>query len=183
MSKYWDTAFHDFKSQFLVQTGENFPMASLGFIASPPKILGPPWYQSSRSPIIYLVKPLAILDPHMNVCVWPPNTCVALQQFNFLPPNTLLWSNFIYYPLTRQFEATSLGWINTCVKWFWDTFDWDWQTETWVINKVITYRTPRTLEFKSCPVFPLWPESSIEVLTDRQADRRDRQTKRQSCWW
>ena len=145
MSKYWDTAFHDFKSQFLVQTGENFPMASLGFIASPPKILGPPWYQSSRSPIIYLVKPLAILDPHMNVCVGPPNTCVALQQFNFLPPNTLLWSNFIYYPLTRQFEATSLGWINTCVKWFWDTFDWDWQTETWVINKVIAYSTPRTL--------------------------------------
>ena len=42
-------------------------------------------------------------------------------------------------------------------------FDWDWQTETWVINKVITYRTPRTLEFNSCPVFPLWPESSSEV--------------------
>ena len=39
-------------------------------------------------------------------------------------------------------------------------FDWDWQTEIWVINKVITYSTPRILEFKSCPVFPLWPESS-----------------------
>ena len=44
------------------------------------------------------------------------------------------------------------------------------QTETWVINRVITYSPLRTLEFKSCPVFPLWPESSIEVwLTDRQA--------------
>ena len=43
------------------------------------------------------------------------------------------------------------------------------------INKVITYSTPRTLEFKSCPVFPLWPESSIEVwLTDRQAGETGR---------
>ena len=41
-----------------------------------------------------------------------------------------------------------------------------------VIVKVITYSTPRTLEFKSCPVFPLWPESSTEVwLTDRQTGR------------
>ena len=54
-------------------------------------------------------------------------------------------------------------------------FDWDWQIETWVINKVIIYLTPRTLEFKSCPVFPLWPESSIEVwLTDRQAGETGR---------
>ena len=54
-------------------------------------------------------------------------------------------------------------------------FDWDWQIETWVINKVITYSTPKTLEFKSCPVFPLWPESSIEVwLTDRQTGETGR---------
>ena len=84
-------------------------------------------------PKIYLVGPLAILDPHINICVGPPNTCVALKQFNLLPPNTLFWSNFIYYPLTHQFEAITLGWIKTCVKWFWDNFDWDWQTETWVI--------------------------------------------------
>ena len=45
----------------------------------------------------------------------------------------------------------------------------------WVIVKVITYSTPRTLEFKSCPVFPLWPESSIEVwLTDRQTGETGR---------
>ena len=57
-----------------------------------------------------------------------------------------------------------------------ETFDWDWQTETWVIVKVITYSTPRTLEFKSCPVFPLWPESSIEVWqTDRQTGETGRQ--------
>ena len=54
-------------------------------------------------------------------------------------------------------------------------FNWDWQTEIWVINKVITYSLPRTLVFKSCPVFPLWPESSIEVwLTDRQAGETGR---------
>ena len=45
-----------------------------------------------------------------------------------------------------------------------------------VIVKVIIYSTPRTLEFKSCPVFPLWPESSIEVwLTDRQTGETGRQ--------
>ena len=45
----------------------------------------------------------------------------------------------------------------------------------WVINQVITYSTPRTLEFKSCSVFPLWPESSIEVwLTDRQTGETGR---------
>ena len=44
-----------------------------------------------------------------------------------------------------------------------------------VIVKVIIYSTPRTLEFKSCPVFPLWPESSIEVwLTGRQTGETDR---------
>ena len=59
---------------------------------------------------------------------------------------------------------------------FWDNFDWDWQTETWVIVNVITYNTCRTLEFNSCPVFPLWPESFIEVwLTDRQAGETGRQ--------
>ena len=41
-------------------------------------------------PLIYLVGPLAISDPHINICVGPPNTCIALKQFNLLPPNTLL---------------------------------------------------------------------------------------------
>ena len=142
--------------------------ASLGFIG-PPKIRSPLDTKAPGSPSIYLVGPLAISDPHINICVRPPNNCIALKQFHLLLPNTLFWSNFIYYPLTHQFEAITLGWIKTCVKWFWDNFDWDWKTETWVINKVITYSTPRTLEFKSCPVFPLWPESSIEVwVTDRQ---------------
>ena len=36
---------------------------------APPKILGPP--------LIYLVGPLAISDPHINICVRPPNTSVA----------------------------------------------------------------------------------------------------------
>ena len=55
------------------------------------------------------------------------------------------------------------------------TIDWDWQTETCIINKVITYSTPRTIEFKNCPVFPLWPESVVGVwLTDRQAGETGR---------
>ena len=69
----------------------------------------PPWYQSSWSPLIYLVGLLAISDPHINICVGPPNTCIALKQFHLLLPNTLFWSNFIYYP--QRFEAKTLGWI------------------------------------------------------------------------
>ena len=34
--------------------------------------------------------PLAISDPHINICVGPPKTCVALEQFNLLSLNTLL---------------------------------------------------------------------------------------------
>ena len=75
----------------------------------------------------------------------------------------------------HQFEATTLGWIKTCVKWFCDNFDWDWQTETWFIVKVITYSTPRTIEFKSYPVFPSWPESFIEVC---QSKRQTGETSR-----
>ena len=106
--------------------------------------------------LIFLIGPLAISDPS-SIFVWDPLTLA------------LLWNNLFFYPLTHCFEAITIGWIKTCAKWFWDNFDWDWQTETWVINRVITYSTPRTLEFKSCPVFPLWPESSIDVwLTGRQ---------------
>ena len=44
-------------------------IASLGFIA-PSKILGPPIdTKASGPPLIYLVRPLAISDPHINVCV------------------------------------------------------------------------------------------------------------------
>ena len=97
-------------------------------------VRSPPPY-NFRSPLdtkvpglswIYLVGLLAILDPYINICVGPPNTCIALKQFYLLPPNTLYWSNFIYYHLTHQFEAITLGSIKTCVKWFWDNFDWDW---------------------------------------------------------
>ena len=61
----------------------------------PPKIYVPPKFRSPLDtkspgpPLIYLVEFLAILDPNINVCVGPPNTCVALKQFNLLPPNTL----------------------------------------------------------------------------------------------
>ena len=61
-------------------------MASLGFI-DPPKILGPP--------LIYLVGPLAISDPHVNICVGPPNTCIALKQSNLLPPALIEAISFI----------------------------------------------------------------------------------------
>ena len=49
-------------------------------------------------------------------------------------------------------------------------------TETWVMVKVVTYNITRTLEFKSCLVFPLWPESSIEVwLANSQTGETGRQ--------
>ena len=67
-------------------------------------------------PLICLVGPLAIWDLHIDICVGSPNT--------------LLWSNFIYYTQTHQFEAIALSCIKTCVIWFWENFDWDWQTET-----------------------------------------------------
>ena len=54
---------------------------------------------------------LAILDCYINICVGPPNTCVASKQFNLLPPNTYFWSNFIHYSLTHLFEAITLGLI------------------------------------------------------------------------
>ena len=71
-------------------------MASLGF-TGPPKILGPslnlspPSFDTKalRPLLIYPVGLLAISDPHINICVGPPNTCGALKQFNLLPPNTL----------------------------------------------------------------------------------------------
>ena len=57
----------------------------------PPKILAPPLdIKAPAPPLIYLVGLSAIPDPHIILCVGPPNTCVALKQFNLLPPNTLL---------------------------------------------------------------------------------------------
>ena len=65
-------------------------MASLGFIDPLPKVLGPPLIPKLQvPPLIYLVGLLAISNPHINICVGPPSTCVALKQFNLLPPNTL----------------------------------------------------------------------------------------------
>ena len=55
----------------------------------PSKFRSPLDTKSPGPPLIYLVGFLAILDPNINVCVGPPNTCVALKQFNLLPPNTL----------------------------------------------------------------------------------------------
>ena len=65
-------------------------MASLGVHRPPHKILGPPHDTKAPGPLlIYLVGLVAIWDPHINFCVGPPNTCIALKQFNLLPPNTL----------------------------------------------------------------------------------------------
>ena len=98
---------------------------------------------------------------------------LLLKQFNLLSPNTLLWSHFIYYPLTHQFEAITLGWIKTCVKWFWDNFDWDWQTETWVINKFITYSTPKLLNSRAALYFPC--DLNHPLKFDWQTGRQERQ--------
>ena len=63
-------------------------MASLGFIG-PPKFRFPLDTNAPGPPLIYLVGLFAISDPHINICVGPLNICVALKQFNLLPPNTL----------------------------------------------------------------------------------------------
>ena len=54
----------------------------------PPKFWFPLDTKAPGPPLIYLVGPLAILDPYINICVEPPNTYVALKQFNLLLPNT-----------------------------------------------------------------------------------------------
>ena len=65
-------------------------MASLGLVGPPSNFRFPPLdTKAPGPPLIYLVGPLAILDPHINICVRPPNTYVALKQFNLLLPNTL----------------------------------------------------------------------------------------------
>ena len=64
-------------------------MASLGFIDPPLNFRSPHDTKAPGPPLIYLVGPFAILDPHINICGRPPNTSVALKQFNLLPPNTL----------------------------------------------------------------------------------------------
>ena len=68
-------------------------MASLEFIAPPPKIRSPLDIKAPGPPLIYLVGLLAISEPHINICVGPPNTCVALI--------------LIYYPLAHCLEAIS----------------------------------------------------------------------------
>ena len=95
-------------------------MASLGFIGPPLKFLVPPWYQSSRYLLNLSSRTFSYFGPLYQYLCNTPDTGIALKQFDLLPSNTLFWSNFIYYPLTHQFEAITLGWIKTCVKWFWD---------------------------------------------------------------
>ena len=64
-------------------------MTSLGFIV-PPKFRSSLDTKAPGPPLIYLEGPLAISDPHINICVGPPNNCVVLKQFHLLPPNTSL---------------------------------------------------------------------------------------------
>ena len=70
-------------------------MASLGFIG-PPKFRSPLDTKAPGPPLIYLVGPLTILDPHINICAGPPNTCIAFWSNLIYYPNTLFGSNFIY---------------------------------------------------------------------------------------
>ena len=91
-----------YKSFSMIQSArvKNWVPQSIRFIRSPldTKAPGPP--------LIYLVGPWAISEPHINICIRPPNNCVALKQFNLLPqhfvlkqflllpPNTSVWSNW-----------------------------------------------------------------------------------------
>ena len=53
-------------------------MVSLGFIAPPPspplKFRSPLDTKAPGPPLIYLVGPLTISDPHIHICVATPNT-------------------------------------------------------------------------------------------------------------
>ena len=62
-------------------------MASLGFIA-PPKFRFPLDTKAPGTPYLSGMT-FSYFGPHINICVGPPNTCVALKQFNLLLPNTL----------------------------------------------------------------------------------------------
>ena len=55
----------------------------------PPKFRSPLDTKAPGLPLIYLVGPLAISDSHIKIYVRPPNICIALKQFNLLPPKTL----------------------------------------------------------------------------------------------
>ena len=60
-----------------------------GSLPPPSKFRSPLDIKAPGPTLIYLVGLLAISDPHINICVGSPNTCVALKQFNLLPANTL----------------------------------------------------------------------------------------------
>ena len=63
----------------------------IGVHSPPPKILGRPLdIKAPGPPLIYLVGLLAILKPRINICVGTANTCIALKQFNLLPPSIVL---------------------------------------------------------------------------------------------
>ena len=51
---------------------------------------------------------LTISNPPINKCVGPPNTCVALKQFNLLPQHIVL-KQFHLLPPNISFEAMTLG--------------------------------------------------------------------------
>ena len=59
----------------------------IGVHRPPPKILGLTLYlgpldtKAPGPPLIYLVGLLSFSDPDINICVGPPNPCVALKQF------------------------------------------------------------------------------------------------------
>ena len=59
----------------------------LKFYPPPPKFRYPLDIKAPGPPLIYLVGLLAILNPHINICIGPPNTCVTLKQFNLSPSN------------------------------------------------------------------------------------------------
>ena len=72
-----------------------YVIASLEFIGPPENFRSPLDTKAPGPPLIYLVGLLANSEPHINICVGSPDTCVALKQFNLLPPNMLFESNFI----------------------------------------------------------------------------------------
>ena len=78
-----------FYSKFYIFWVNLWSHGIIGVHRPPLKFRYPLDIKAPGPPLIYLVGLSAISDPHINICIGPPNTCVALKQFNLSPPNIL----------------------------------------------------------------------------------------------
>ena len=106
-----------------------------------------------------------------------------ISKFEFL---VITKKNIFAYKLFLSLNISNFNWLcNNCnplkkvTPSFPATPHWDWQTETWVIYLQHTQNS----RIQELPCISLVTWIIHWSLTDRLAGRRDRQTKRQACWW